>query len=247
MLTAMGRAERLLDLAELLRASEGTTVLALATELGVSERTLLRDLATLRERGMPITGEPGPGGGVRLESDRGVTAVHLSLAEAASIWLAARLSREASDLPWGEAARSALAKLLGSLPRHKARELRALCRRVYVGPAASAATREGAGTPPPELLGHFEAAFTAGLGLGFHYRDRHGRKSVRRVEPHGLLVQSPLWYVLAHDIDKGEPRMFRMDRIARPRLLAEHRFSPNAAVIEAQLPDDAHLKPLLSR
>ena len=143
MLTAMGRAERLLDLAELLRASEGTTVLALATELGVSERTLLRDLATLRERGMPITGEPGPGGGVRLESDRGVTAVHLSLAEAASIWLAARLSREASDLPWGEAARSALAKLLGSLPRHKARELRALCRRVYVGPAASAATTRG--------------------------------------------------------------------------------------------------------
>src|SRR5262245_45727136 len=129
----MPRAERLMELADLLRGRDTTTVEDLARELGVSRRTLLRDLASLRERGMPISGEPGWGGGVRLEGSRGLAAVHLSLGEIVAIWLGARLSRAATDLPWGEAASSAMVKLLGSLPAAKARTLRALCRRVVVG------------------------------------------------------------------------------------------------------------------
>jgi predicted DNA-binding transcriptional regulator YafY len=243
----MARAERLMNLADLLRGRDSATVGTLAAELGVSARTVLRDLATLRERGMPITGEAGRGGGIRLEGDRGVTAVHLSPAEVAAMWLAARLSREASDLPWGEAARSGLAKLLASLPTHKARELRALCRRVIIGPPASANVRQGAGAPPPELLGLFEEAFSGGRGLAFHYTDRQGRTSTRRIEPHGLLVETPVWYVLARDIDKAEPRMFRMDRIARPRLLSDVRFRPDIGLALAQLPDPQRWRPLFAR
>src|SRR5262245_35229908 len=106
----MPRAERLMELAERLRGRAETTVPELARELAVSSRTVLRDLAALRARGMPITGQAGPGGGVRLEGSRGLTAVHLSLSEVIAIWLAARLAREASELPWSEAAGSGLAK-----------------------------------------------------------------------------------------------------------------------------------------
>lgn len=243
----MPRAERLLALAESLRGREATTVAELARELCVSRRTLLRDLSSLRERGMPINGEPGHGGGVRLEGERGLAAIHLSLQEIVAIWLGARLSQAASDLPWGDAASSALMKLLASLPAKKARALRALCRRVVVGPAASAAVRAGAGSGPPELLRLFEEAFTAGLGLGFHYTDREGRASQRRVEPHGLCVEPPVWYVLARDVDKGEPRTFRMDRIARPRILKELAFRPDTAVIQAQLADLERWRPLTGR
>lgn len=243
----MSRAERLMDLADLLRGREGTSVSALADELGVSRRTVLRDLATLRERGLPIRGEAGPGGGVRLDGDRGVTAVHLSLGEVAAMWLAATLSREASDLPWGAAARSGLAKLLGSLPREKARELRALCRRVIIGPPASANVRQATGAPPFELLGAFEVAFSRGLGLGFRYVDREGNATHRRIEPHGLLVQTPVWYVLARDIDKGEPRMFRMDRIARPKVLRDVRFRPDVDLVLTQLPEPERWRPLMAR
>ncbi|MFO0584955.1 MAG: WYL domain-containing protein [Anaeromyxobacter sp.] len=230
-----GRGERLLDLVERLRAVEVTTVERLAADLGVGERTLRRDLAALRRRGLPIAGEGGPGGGVRLLGERGVTAVHLSLAEVVTLWLAARLSRAASDLPWAGAAESALAKLLASLPRPRARELRALCRRVVVGNPASARTREGASRPPGELLRLFEEAFTAGAGLRFDYVDRNGVASARLVEPHGLLVEPPVWYVLARDVAKGEPRMFRMDRIARPALAREVAFAPDEAVVWAGL------------
>jgi predicted DNA-binding transcriptional regulator YafY len=240
----MTRADRLLALGDLLRGKESTTVAALADELGVSRRTVLRDLGTLRERGTPITGEAGPGGGIRLEGDRGVTAVHLSIAEVIAMWLAARLSRGASDLPWSEAASSGMTKLLGSLPAKKARALRALCRRVFVGEPAPAAIRASAGQPPPELLAVFERAFSSGLGLGFDYVDRNGRRSVRRVEPHGLLVEPPVWYVVARDIEKNEPRAFRMDRIARPRVLREVTFQPDVRIIESQLSDPARWRPL---
>lgn len=240
----MSRAHRLMDLADLLRGRDETTVASLSAELGVSQRTLYRDLAALRDRGMLITGEAGPGGGIRLDGHRGVAAVHLSIAEVVALWLAARLSGAASDLPWSGAARSGQAKLLGSLTRAKAAELRALCRRVIVGPPASEAIRGQAGAPPRELLGLFEEAFSRGMGLGFHYTDRQGRRTVRRIEPHGLMVEPPVWYILARDVEKSEPRTFRLDRIARPRLLAEIRFRPDVAMIEAQLPDRKRWLPL---
>lgn len=243
----MPRGERLMDLADLLRGREATTVPLLAGELRVSTRTVMRDLATLRERGMPISGEAGPGGGIRLEGERGVTAVHLSLSEVVAMWLAARLSRGASQLPWGDAARSGLAKLLSSMPRAKARELRQLCRRVVIGPPASASVRQGAGAAPDELLGLFEKAFSQGRGLGFHYTDRDGKTSNRRIEPHGLLVQTPVWYMLARDVDKGEPRMFRMDRVARPRLLGDILFRPDVELVLEQLPDREHFRPLVGK
>jgi predicted DNA-binding transcriptional regulator YafY len=233
-----------MELADLLRGRGTTTAGDLARELSVSRRTLLRDLAALRGRGMPITGEAGRGGGIRLEGDRGIAAVHFSLSEIVAIWLGARLSRAASDLPWGEAASSGMTKLLGSLPTPKARALRALCRRVVVGQPASANIRAGAGAPPPELLRLFEEAFSGGLGLGFHYTDRERRASSRRVEPHGLLVEPPVWYVLARDVEKGEPRMFRMDRIARPKILPEIVFRPDQRVLEAQLSDHERWRPL---
>jgi len=241
----MPRAERLLQLSDLLRGRDVTTIAELSEELNVSRRTLLRDLATLRERGLPISGEAGRGGGVRLEGDRGLAALHLSVTEVVSIWIAARLSRAASELPWGEAASSGMNKLLGSLPGPKARALRALCRRVVVGCPASAQIRAGAGPCPPELLSLFEQAFSTGRGLAFRYTDRDDRITQRRIEPHGLLVQTPVWYVLARDVDKGEPRMFRMDRISRPRLLPDVTFRPDLQILQAQLPELEGWRPLL--
>ncbi len=241
----MSRADRLMDLLDRLRGAGETTIEALAADLEVSQRTVHRDLAALRDRGHPIRGESGPGGGVRYDGDRGVTAVHLTLAEVVTVWLSARLSQAASDLPWSGAANSALAKLLASLPASRARDLRALCRRVVVGAPSSAQVRADAGTAPPELLRLFEEAFTEGVGLGFHYCDREGKPSDRRVEPHGLLVMSPVWYVLARDIDKGEPRMFRMDRMSQPRRLDAHRFRPDDLVIAQVLCDGPPWRPLL--
>ena len=233
-------------LVDLLRGRSATTVGELARELGVSDRTVLRDLATLRERGMPIAGDAGRGGGVRLERERGPAPVHFSIAEVVGIWLAARLSREASQMPWSEAATAALAKVLASLPMAKGHDIRTLCRRVIVGPPASSTIRGGAGAPPPELLRIFEEAFARGRGLTFQYVDRSGNATSRTVEPHGLLVQPPVWYILSRDVETGAPRTFRMDRISRPHIVPAIAFEPDTDVVRVQVPAGSQWRPLVT-
>jgi predicted DNA-binding transcriptional regulator YafY len=60
------RADRLLSLALLLQARGSATARALAAELGVSVRTIYRDLEALAAAGVPVITESGPGGGCRL-------------------------------------------------------------------------------------------------------------------------------------------------------------------------------------
>jgi predicted DNA-binding transcriptional regulator YafY len=240
----MARAERLMALLDLLRGRSATTVGELARELAVSQRTVLRDLATLRERGMAIAGDAGPGGGVRLERERRTAVVAFSISEVVGIWLAARASRGTSQMPWSQGATAALGKLLASLPNAKSHDIDTLCRRVIVGPPASPTIRGNAGPPPPELLRAFENAFCRGRGLSFGYVDRSGAPTLRTVEPHGLLVQPPVWYILSRDVETGEPRTFRMDRISRPRIVETIAFQPNAEVVRVQVPAGSEWQPL---
>lgn len=244
----MARIERVFQLLELLRGVESTTVRAAAEELGVGARTVLRDLAALRGAGWPIRGEGGPGGGISLKRDRGVTAVHLSEDEVAALWLSARLAASVSRVPWSGAARGGLDKLFASLPPERARAVRSLVRRIHVGRPASPRVLAELGAPPPELLGAFEAAFGRRVCLSFDYRDWHGRETRRCVEPHGLMVEAPAWYVLARDTATGFARLFRMDRIRRARPVPERAFVPDFDAIcreafGADQPDSARQAP----
>lgn len=244
----MSRAVRLFELRERLQATAETTVGALAQALGVSERTVRRDLATLRDSGLTITGESGPGGGVRLEGRRGLTAVHLAVEEVVALWLAVRIAQAigplAGPLPWGRRAERVVPKLLSALPTARARALRDLGRRIYVGPPASDSVRGLAGTGVPALLGLVERAAFEGFALRFSYRDRNGRVSTRHAEPHGVLIQLPVWYLLARDVRADTLRTFRMDRIATPSLDTTHRFRADMTVVRALLPTEVVCRPL---
>lgn len=241
------RATRLLELTDRLRAAAETTVPDLAAALGVSARTVRRDLAALRDRGLPITAQGGPAGGVRLEGARGVSAVHLGIEEVVALWLAVRLARAVATVPWSGRAEGALVKLLASLPAARARALRDLCARILVGPPASERTRAGLGPVAPELLRLYEEAVHAGVALDFGYRDRDGRATARTVEPHGLAIMPPVWYLLGRDTATMLPRMFRMDRMDRPALRRSRRFRPDDGVVRALLTDEVAWEPLSMR
>jgi predicted DNA-binding transcriptional regulator YafY len=107
--------------------------------------------------------------------------------------------------------------------------------------------RASLGETPRELLRIFEQAALGGVGLGFQYRNRDGTLATRQVEPHGLAVQTPVWYILALDLEKREPRMFRMDRIAAPRALPSVRFTPDDRVARALLEPSVRWQPLIGR
>jgi predicted DNA-binding transcriptional regulator YafY len=213
-----------MDLLEFLRAREVTHLAEIAAALGVSTRTVLRDLGTLRDRGWPIRADTGPGGGIRLERDRGVAAVHLTVDELAFLWLATKLSESVSAVPWSHVARGALDKALGSLPPERVKTMRRLVRRIVIGRPASPRIVEGLGRPSPDVLAAFERAFAASVCLRFDYADRHGRRTTRVVEPHGLLAEVPAWYLLTRDTASGLARLFRLDRVRNAAVVEDRPF-----------------------
>lgn len=228
------RGERLDALIARLRAHGSASMAELAAELSVSVRTIRRDVAALRARGMEIEGERGRGGGVRFARFAPLPPLRLEEEQAVGLWLSVQLARRVAGLPFSRGSSAGLNKVLSALPEGRRQQLRRLCERIVVGGAASASLRASVGEVCPTLLDAFERCFREEVCLGFQYTDRHGATTQRRVEPHGIYVQVPVWYVLAVDIDKDARRMFRMDRIANPRPFGR-RFTPSLSVVEEMM------------
>ena len=90
----------------------------------------------------------------------------------------------------------------------------------------------------PAMVTTFENAFTRGRLLAFSYVDRDGRRTRRQVEPHGLLVRAPFWYVIAWDPRRDAPRLFRADRIRRLSII-EQTFLPRPHELVTRICPDA--------
>ncbi len=213
----MDRGERLEALIAFLRANRSATMAELAHELDVSVRTIRRDVATLRLRGMDIEGERGRGGGVRFSRFAPLPPVQMDEGQAVGLWLSVQVARLVTGLPFSRGSRTGLNQVLSSLPEDRRHQLRRVFARIVVGRPASPSLARSVGEMSPTLLSVFERCFGQETCMSFQYTDRHGATTQRRIEPHGILVQVPVWYILAIDIDKGEPRTFRMDRITNPR------------------------------
>jgi predicted DNA-binding transcriptional regulator YafY len=220
MLADVDSVERRDRLLRLLRRRGDWTTHVLARELGVSRRTVLRDLNHLRDRGFDITGMAGPGGGVHLEATSVMITSHLAIDEVVALLLSVAISRATTQIPFSGGADRALAKIEAALPARRVTELQRFMQRVLIGDPS--AEPQGDTAPiDPRLMAEFEAAFTANRLLSFSYVDRAGRRTRRRIEPHGLLVRTPLWYVIAWDPRRDGPRLFRAERMRRPAAIAE--------------------------
>jgi predicted DNA-binding transcriptional regulator YafY len=90
---------------------------------------------------------------------------------------------------------------------------------VVVGAPASPRIYGELGQPRSEVLTVVERSFEVGACLELDYVDRREKESRRTVEPHGLLVETPAWYLLCRDRERQAVRMFRLDRIRMARLL----------------------------
>lgn len=199
-----------------LRRNGTSTIGELARDVGASRRTVLRDIAALRDEGFVIHSEPGRGGGVQLDPQSVQATARLSVPEIFALLISVASMRAARNLPFSGLADSGLAKIEKSLPSDKLRDLRRFLDCLWVGPLAPQVDISDLGEMDPELLPAFEPAFLNRLQLRFHYRDAGGKATERQVEPQAMLILPPLWYLVAWDPSREDFRHFRMDRISRP-------------------------------
>jgi predicted DNA-binding transcriptional regulator YafY len=93
---------------------------------------------------------------------------------------------------------------------------------VLVGAAASTQVRSTYAThPPAAVVRPVQEAFVGCRRLDVTYAGAAGPPRRRVIEPHALLFNLPVWYVLGRDVDAGEARTFRLDRLQRARCLEE--------------------------
>jgi predicted DNA-binding transcriptional regulator YafY len=199
-----------------LRRNGLLTVDDLAKEVGVSRRTILRDINALRDEGFVIHAEPGPGGGLQLDPGSVQTTARLAVTEVFALLLSVAAIRAAGNLPFSHLADAGLAKIEKALPPDKLHDLRRFLDCLHVGTLSPVQNLSDMGVMDPGLLPAFETAFLQRLFLRFRYRDAKGRETRREVEPQAMLILPPLWYMVAWDPAREDFRHFRMDRISQP-------------------------------
>ena len=162
----------------LLRRNGTSTVDDLAAEIGASRRTVLRDIAALRDLGFVIHSESGRGGGLQLDPESLQTTARLSVTEVFALIISVAAMRAARSLPFSDLADAGLTKIEKTLPADRVRDLRRLLDCLYVGKLSPEQDVSTLGSADLDLLPAFETAFLQLLHLRFRYRDAKGQETV---------------------------------------------------------------------
>ena len=210
---------RLLQLLSLLQTPREWPGGELADRLGVSRRTVRRDIDRLRELGYPVQATLGADGGYRLVAGKAMPPLVLDDEEAVAIAVGLRAGAGHAVEGVDEASVRALAKLEQVLPsrlRHRVATLQAATTALTSGDGASIA---------PETLTVMASTVAGHERLRFAYRAGDGTGSRRVTEPYRLVSTGRRWYLVAYDLDREDWRTFRVDRVSEP-FATGARFAP---------------------
>lgn len=223
------RADRLVSLVLLLRQRGRLTAEAMAKELEVSTRTVLRDIEALSVAGVPVYAERGRHGGFSLLPGFRTELTGLNHDEAVAL-LAAYAGRGEQVLGLGAALASAMRKVVDALPADHQVAVTSAARRFLVDPETDLLSRRLARDAVPDAtLVAVRRAVLAGHRLRIHYASRGQSPRWCTVDPIGLVTVRDKGYLLA--TESGADRTMRMSRIHAAEELPE----------PAQRPDEVDL------
>jgi predicted DNA-binding transcriptional regulator YafY len=199
----MSRSQRLLDLIQVLRRHRRPVSGAvLADAVGVSLRTLYRDIETLKAQGAHIDGEAGVG--YVLRPGFMLPPLMFTEDEIEALVLGSRWVAERADAPLGDAARNALAKIAAVLPDDLKDNLDAS--NLLIGPGETIAAGDAG-------LASIRAAIRAERKLAITYADGKGDATKRTIWPFALAFFDRARVVVAWCELRNDYRHFRTDRI----------------------------------
>ncbi|MEV0060050.1 YafY family protein [Nocardia sp. NPDC050718] len=204
------RTLRLLSLLQTHRYWPGTE---LSGRLGVSARTLRRDIDRLRDLGYPVDARPGVDGGYQLAAGAALPPLVLDDDEAVAITVCLQAGSQGAGDGLAEPSIRALAKLVTVLPTRLRRRVDAL-RAMTVSTGWNAVPLSDV---DPAVLTDLALTCRGEERLTFTYTAADGRTSTREVEPHRLVSLGRRWYLVAYDLTRHDWRNFRVDRLSASR------------------------------
>lgn len=199
----MRRADRLFELVQLVRGRRLSTAEFIAERLGVSARTVYRDIVDLQAQGVPLEGEAGVG--YRMRAGFDLPPLMFTKLEAQALVAAVRLAQPRLDLALAAQAEAALSKILAVLPAAARAAAEGLA--VYAPPS-------GPDTATRERLEVLRVAAETRHKLHFAYTDLKDAASQRTVRPLGCFFWGQVWTLAAWCETRADFRSFRVDRIA---------------------------------
>ncbi|MFC4783713.1 helix-turn-helix transcriptional regulator [Nocardioides sp. MAHUQ-72] len=205
-----GTTERVLQLLALLQQRPVWTGTELAERLGVTTRSIRRDVERLRALGYPVNATQGSGGGYRLGAGKALPPLLLDDEEAIATAVSLRLAAGGTVAGASEAAVRTLAKLDQVLPARLRAEVRALHDAIV--------TLEGSRIEvDADALLTLARATRDTVRVEFTYVALGAEPGARRVEPYQLVATGRRWYLMAFDLDRDDWRSFRLDRMSEVR------------------------------
>ncbi len=217
--------QRVLSLLSLLQSRPVWTGPELADRLGVTTRSIRRDVERLRDLGYPVHAAQGIGGGYQLGAGKALPPLLLDDEEAVAVAVCLRLAAGGSIAGLGEVAVRTLAKLDQMLPARLRAEVDAV--------AAATVSLDYAGvTVDAKTLVLLARACRETVQVRFRYETRDGETSQRHTEPYRMVAAGRRWYLMAYDLDREDWRIFRLDRMSRPHVTTfrfNARVAPDAA------------------
>jgi len=205
----MRRTDRLFELIQILRDGRLHRAQDMADVLGVSLRTIYRDMETLATSGVPVAGERGVG--YMVTAAITLPPLNLTKVELEALHLGMAIVGEAADEELQEAARSLSSKIDAVLPEDTKTPATGWGFAVY--PFADAAKGF-------EHMPKLRAAIRARQKLDISYNSLDDTATQRVVRPLELEYWGRVWTLTAWCETRQDFRVFRVDRITKIASLA---------------------------
>lgn len=207
----MSKSDRLFRLLHLLRTlPQPITARRLAAEADVSQRTLYRDIDTLRAGGALIDGAPGYG--YTLTEDPALPPQMFNRLEVEALVLGLAEVQQTGDPALAQAAEAALAKIVATLPERVQRQALHAVLQVY---------RVNRPPDPPPGLGLIREACWEERALDIVYVDAAGQRTGRRIWPLSVVFLDNSQMLLAWCCLRQDLRKFILQRIEDVRATNE--------------------------
>ncbi|MGK0272589.1 MAG: putative DNA-binding transcriptional regulator YafY [Cocleimonas sp.] len=231
------RTERRNRLIGMLRSEDYWKTSDLREHLKISQRTLMRELAELKDAGYPIESDRGRGGGIRLNGRWGIERLVLSHKEVVELILSLAIM-ESLNLPLLTGNLTAIRqKLFQTFPENQRGIVSNIRKRILISKHTKTTETSHLSVPMQDISEKISESFFRQRCLEIKYRSEAGEYTSRTIEAHYIMLSWPTWYIVAWDHLRASSRVFRIDRIEsvyvtnthfklRPELILNDTYAP---------------------